>query len=416
MNFESSEFVNLKKQIKIYSILNVFSKENSKNHFNAKIYCFFDSNGLLIYWYIKFLAGTSLDLKTTTRWFKDKTTTFKCREKLFSLIGSSLKQEPRENKNDKNILFLNNQELAALNYYVNFDYKGTFNNLIGVLKGNNPTGSYEKPNSSEVKSSYENLKNNPLMYLDIIKDNWYYNSFKNFIANEDDFNNLLSSLKKENENDFINYFKNSGNNSFLPIQDLIHTIEYENKTKGLNDDETREEFRNKIQRVKKSLETLFKIQNEIENQISRTRSKVQKIPTESIQSFNLEENTIIERAHIYPVYKIRERIRNEIEKWFSKNIIDLRDKFKRDALMMISDVNNLLNLSPDIHKIYDKQNLIYWDTSGKLCFIRKDKISNDSQEKLSKSFNQIRNLTPEMKKYLQMYFDEIASTYIHKKD
>ncbi|MBR3347857.1 MAG: hypothetical protein IKG36_00385, partial [Mycoplasmataceae bacterium] len=111
------------------------------------------------------------------------------------------------------------------------------------------------------------------------------------------------------------------------------------------------------------------------------------------QYFGIDSNEIndtFDRAHIKPVWLIKEQYLNSKTK--DKKILE-----------QIYDINNFLPLSKDVHYLYDSK-FFYWNENGELKKIKEEFIETDEIKKFKKIKLEKLEL---VKKYLKEYIEYI---------
>ncbi|WP_322961805.1 HNH endonuclease [Mycoplasmopsis cynos] len=371
----------------------IFSKENSKQKVNADLECYFDQDGILVKYKIKLLQNTMFDLYATPSWFDKNNKNFKIRESLIKLLfwDGKKTQEKRPSFSSKLLHTFTDDELIKVNYYLNNNYDGTLKNIVAILKGNNPSGSYQNPNSSELKSNCSYFKNNLIMLLDLLK-----------IPNDRIDDEQLQNAVEANIEDFYNFLANS---SFWKI---IYEFVYELESWKPSQNSASEQ--KKLQKLKKKVEQhkikYIELINEAENDVEKLRKVVSKFRNE-IKYFSINTKTQTEIAHIYPVSKIKQEIREEIINLIKSNNIINFNKLKnttkyKNIINQIIDVNNLFILEPTIHTEFDNKKF-YWDPdSGSVIYLNKNSMEDEIINKLQ---NYKIDITSEfeMRKYLKKY-------------
>ncbi|WP_029905526.1 MAG4270 family putative restriction endonuclease [Mycoplasmopsis opalescens] len=363
----------------------IFSKPNAKQKIDAILHCYFDENGLLVQYKIDFLPGTMIDLYTTDSWFKKQTSTYKEREQIFNLLWPDKSQLSRPTLSSKKLHELNDIELDRINTYFYKYYKGTINNIIGVLKGNNPTGSYMNPKSSELKSNSVFFENNLIMLLDLLR-------VKDRVPDE-----CILNTSEKNIDEFRSFLQ--GTIVWDIIFDFVAQLE---KTKQSANDPREVE---KLKTLKSALDKTMSIYR---NYVSNVKEDIKKYRViarknkDKIKYFPFSK-TSVEVAHIYPVSAIKRKIIQLFKNAeYLKYEIMVNDPEYKKLIEQIADVNNLMTLEPTIHTEYDNKKF-YWDPEdGEVNIIAPERIDNELVMKLnSYKIDTLNN--PEIKKYLIEY-------------
>lgn len=297
-------------------------------------------------------------------------------------------EDNKKSKKDSIFFDENNIDLIKFNKWL-WDLKWTditFQNIEYILNGSNPSG---QGNGRGFLNIFYNNSIQPfgffLQTLNISKTiNKLYK--KNVLIYDLIWSNFDSkSIKKFSFEEWVE------ENEIL--DDLLKQF----KLNPENWKQIIEEFRLTIRTQKKYFEDL-------EQKISKLRTKQKKLiknkykKRDIIYDFfsNFQENNYPDRityAHIKPVWKIK------------KEYLTNQDN-KESILEQISDINNFLPLSPNIHDLYDNY-YFYWTNTGELKQIKeinnKNEITNYSQIN--------KNKLESIQKYLNEYKEIINQKY-----
>ncbi|VEU76932.1 MAG4270 family putative restriction endonuclease [Mycoplasmopsis columbina] len=395
MKFNVDLFENLQK-----FNFQLHSKVNSKNVFKANLTCYFSQFGSLLYWNIELLENTTLDLCSTPNWFKNKNHNFEQRNIFLQLLN--YKQIPRKTRSSKENIVLNSNELKILNKWFKEEYFGSIKNIGALLKGNNPAGSYHQPFSSEIKTNIKKIENNLIMFIDILNTSLTKEIKKMVNTKQLNLDNYLSEKPMEFE-EFINSLDDNS-----AIKATFEFVESE-KVLSLKNTIERKKFNELKKLIKSKIDNFSQIEEYVANECTKARSKLKKI----VQIFQWEKFMKTENAHIYPVYLIKRETLDFLKNEYLKNQSDFfREKLNflikklnlNNKLSEIYDINNFLNLPPNLHKLYDTKKF-FWDyKKGELTFIN-NQISNSDKTLLLQHAKVIDNLNDKMQKYLKKYQD-----------
>lgn len=140
-----------------------------------------------------------MDIYTTQSWIRKHNSNFLVRKELFEYIfDDKIIQEPRPNLSANKLILLNDMEIKKLNEWFSLNYKSTLKNIIAIIKGNNPGGSFTSPNNAEIVITNVDsfYKGNLIMFIDKIINLSTKNAYKNFLnSNLNNFwNNQLSKI------------------------------------------------------------------------------------------------------------------------------------------------------------------------------------------------------------------------------
>ncbi|WXA51908.1 HNH endonuclease [Mycoplasmopsis cynos] len=322
-----------------------WNKNTNSSKFRGKIIIIFHKETLILYAYRIIIDECYIDLKTTKSWFESNNNNFKRREELFRKLN--LKQEIRNHLNENKLVHIKPNEYEKLNIindYLLNEYKSTIKNIKSLLSGNNPTG--------ELK----NHQNAPIIIsesVDILEQN-----FSIFFENY--------SFFKENKYDFSIYFEPSNFNN-------LETLNYINLLKETQNTRIKNLIKNiTLLLIKKTndmgksiIKEFHKLLNlpKINKLIQERRHKYYKnIKLDKHFVFEPINKKTTERAHIYPVSRIKEEV---ISKLINENK-DLDSLEIQKKLDEISDINNYINLPSELHTLFDSNLFTYNEHSGML--------------------------------------------------
>ncbi|MGZ9414317.1 MAG4270 family putative restriction endonuclease [Mycoplasma sp. 5370] len=360
---------------------NYDSKTTTSASFKGKFYFIYMKESLVIVDYFFKLDECFIDLKTTERWFRDKIAMFKKRDELFNLLGFT--QEKRLSLSDRKLVKLNEKELSIINNFLKDNFRNeTIKNIITLVRGSNPAGELSKPENAPLILSKEN---------EIFKRNFHL-FFKNFSTK---LNNNISNYEKiyyqtSLEYDYIEEFKAKINNK-KESTNIFKNIYESIKIINSNDSpEKKKIYLNNLNLISRQKETL-------EKTIEKERSKINQVNV-----FPFSRSEPIEKAHFFPVYKIKMMI---INYWYSNFNTENKDDTEINKLLnFISDKENYLNLSPTLHKKFDDNNFTFNSENGEIVFLDKENMNDYCKNNpvLCKIIEKIpeQQLTEKRKKFL----------------
>ncbi|AUM62773.1 MAG4270 family putative restriction endonuclease [Spiroplasma monobiae] len=313
---------------------NFFSTNSAK--FKGNLQIISNDFGIIKDWKIEF-KEVWIDIFTTPRWFSDKPSLFKYRERLFEELN--LIQEHRPSKRSSNLYKLSDNELIIFNNFLNSKekYGSTLKNIVGVIKGNNPGGEAAKPSSAEMIIDgfedigirnfiilFDDLCLYKLDYFDLYKINAEEITLEKFVNLNDALKGVFEFMQKEKQyTDFLVY--------------LVQMKKYYNKYNGIA--KKGEELAKRARkRFSMNVDTYYK-----KNKIS--------LPF----GFDINDNSKYQKCHILEYHIIKDNI---IKLLFSDNKANIED-----YLDMISDPENFIPLPEEIHRKFDS-NIFYYDTNG----------------------------------------------------
>lgn len=379
-----------------------FSTKNwEKNSGKCEGILYFSGNSLTgeIYdWYVQF-SKIKLDLYTTESWFKTINSNYKLREDLIRHIFNNTKNQIiRPNKKSNLILELDENQLRLANLWFKNKYKSTLKNVIAIISGNNPTGSFSKPNNAQMYISEENFvekwRENFIMFFDKI--------VKFSLIDKKNINDFLKVDLKKLEKVHPTYLELLNSKYINLIKFLeIFCLEMEEFNSLTSKQDTIDFLAND---VKESFDKLINIKKQLIKSIENFRKN---LPI-SIKVFNVDKD--YERAHIKNVSDIKNESISSLIQLFSsmKNIniqnIDKTNEYKNiieTSKQQIISSNNLLDLSRDVHSFFDKNYFTYSEINGEIIW--NPEIHQKINNKIDEKYLQIPNneMTNERKKFLK---------------
>ena len=323
-----------------------------------------NKHGVIYDWKINF-KEIHVDLFTTKSWFFKKSSKFKIREKLFNEIN--LKQLERPLKSSNRIIKLDDFQVKTVNNFFNNrnKYNSTIKNIVGILKGNNPGGEAKKPSSAElIIDSNLNTKNFIILIDDLImKEKLKFDvaifgskemKLEKFIELNETLESAFNFMQQEkNENDFKEYLSN-----------------------------IKEYYKKYNENVKK-----------VEKIIKSERTKYSTNIDKSIINFpfQFKNKSQFQKCHIYQIHQIKEQMIYQLHEC----------KPIKEYIKMISDPQNFLPLTEEVHRKFDANDFTYKldGTIWPLNELGLEFIKNQLDEKYKKIDDFFLN--KQRKKYLE---------------
>ncbi|AWX42583.1 Uncharacterised protein [Metamycoplasma cloacale] len=254
---------------------------------------------------------------------------------------NNIEFKARSSNKNNNLIEFTNELLSKFNLETNnYLKKSTLKSLISLIKGNNPCGSITKPQNSEI--------------IIVNKDDIYFN-----------IPILIDCIwYKTSETRKIDYSNKEFNNFF---QDIMAITELKNFFLSLeskiDDSLTKEEQRKSAKRNLLRSKQLISLQTVITKYRSFFSTNIEKqLKRKSLMAF---DNDNFEKCHIYDVQLIKKDILN---KWNNKQIsepMEIETHFKED-LFKIQDFYNFINLSPNLHALFDSRKICFSPETGEL--------------------------------------------------
>lgn len=351
--------------------------------YNGTLYLKNTDKSIIIDYYIIF-KEVEIDLKTTPSWFQKKTNSFRLREELFSYLGLP-KQQIRNEQTEHNLRKLDKKELEKFNEFINSKarYKTTIKNLVGVIKGSNPSGEIKKPEASQIIIDSEDSKyRNFVLLVDVLIER---NNIKDGAKDEylaKILNNIEAwkSFKKRDINEFFNNIS------------LLRTIM--NSLQESQNEEQKQEIYNEISSY---IENNSWKRKWIDKKISQKRREYTKNVKEKDMFYGTKKINYEERCHILNVSWIKEMIQNEAAELSTVEDCKRNRKIK-ELLEDISNEHNYLNLPATEHTWFDTYIFTY-SKDGKITLLKR----GISIEDINTKYREIdpNKLTDKTKQYIE---------------
>lgn len=369
-----------------YDFSTVNWKNNSGKCEGSIYFDVFDQTGEILNWYIKF-KKIKIDTYTTPSWFEKNNSNFRYRESLFKVIwNDTITQEKRPSQKSNNIFELNDTQIKLVNEWFESNYKSTFKNIIAIISGNNPTGSFTDPNAAQMYISNDNIdekyRKNFIMFFDriwkITKDSNKETSF---------FENYkLEPIKIG----YIDFLKNKNDTLINLLDELC----------GYNKVNKNSMTKQYILNIENKFGPLIKSKQQLKNKISEYRN------SKNLPNLNYFEisSTTSQKAHIKGVSLIQKEKFEELNQLcnlhFFKNKLseekymekknEIFDSTKKEIMCK----DNLLKMSPNIHILFDDDYFTYSSENGNIIWNKNklNKLTNADKEIILKEYSKINDL------------------------
>ncbi len=371
--------------MKFYTTVRIIRKkyeDTESAKYIADLHLSYDENGIIRDREFEF-KDCYIDLCTTKAWFKINNSNFRTRKKLFDYLGDhSLFQKERTHRYHHELKRLDPEQLAMLSDFFNQQYDSTVKNIYGLIKGNNPSGEWERPDSAEIMvfEAHDMMMKIPVKLMDdlmlgICKRARQFDEDDEHL---DDADAPSSSTKK------LPIWKNRGDRqgSFLDIVSknhfLMKMLELMRKTGSVkraywhNKSVDKTEYEKMIKEYVKNHSDIF---DEIEYSVKKYRTRYNKnieikyrkpenkLPF-GIKWADLEESTV-QRCHILNVSWIKERL---LKIMLDSNLENCKNSKCIKLLAKIEDPDNFLPLGAEVHRPFDRN--LFWYTEDGKCHFR----------------------------------------------
>ena len=277
-------------------------------------------------------------------------------------------------------------QIELVNEWFKFNYKSTFKNIIAIIAGNNPTGSFTDPNTAQIYISNNNIdekyRKNFIMFFDkILKITKNSNKETSFLENC-----KLEPIKIG----YIDFLKNKNDTLINLLDELCgyNVVNKNSKTKQY------------ILNIENKFDPLIKSKQQLKNKISDYRN------SKNLPDLNYFEisSTIYQKAHIKGVSLIQKEKFVELNELcnlhFFKNKLN-KEKYteKKNEIFdstkkEIMSKDNLLKMSPNIHILFDNDYFTYSSENGNIIWNKNklNKLTNADKEIILKEYSKINDL------------------------
>ncbi|MDW2835457.1 HNH endonuclease [Mesomycoplasma ovipneumoniae] len=371
--------------------LKIKSKSGNKDkpQFKGEIFFVYDIESLVIHhFYIKINSCVMSKLVTQShredheQKHINKTSCcyYKKREEFFNSLEQKVVQKDRKNRskiyNQDNLQILNNDEIKRLNKLLReANFLTTIKNLYKFIYGSNPGGELFIPkNAPIILDDEENFDKN-ISYFALFFT--YYSDFNNNYEYDGKYDGIYKDNGLLDDKNYFDRFKDAPKNSKL------YKV-YQSLVELTSDKLSIESGKKVLAEIKKHLSL-----DQINSLVKNERKKMKNIKIDSINILDLDKQMYLDRAHIFPV----ERIKDEIVKLVNRESYKLASHEVRRFVKKITEAHNLIALDKNSHTQFDR-NKFTWDSkNGKLvikccnspqtCEHISDKITDLPKEKIT---------------------------------
>ncbi|WP_337896470.1 MAG4270 family putative restriction endonuclease [Mesomycoplasma ovipneumoniae] len=349
-----------------WSKLKIKSKsENKKNkpQFKGEIFFVYDIESLVIHHFYIQINSCVMSKLVTKRLRKvheqnhiNKISCcyYKKREEFFNSLEQKVVQKDREDGskiyNQDDLQILNDDEIVHLNKLLSTPkFLTTIKNLYIFIYGSNPGGELFKPKNAPIILDNEGNFDKNISYFTLFFT--HYSDFKN---NNYEYDSIYKDIYKDDDllddKNYFDRFKDAPKNSKL------HKV-YQLLVKLTNDKFSKESGKKVLAEIKKYLSL-----DQINSLVKKERTKIQNIKIDSINILDLNKQIYLDRAHIFPV----ERIKDKIVKLVNMESYKLASHEVQRFVKKITEAHNLIALDKNSHTQFDR-NKFTWDSkNGKL--------------------------------------------------
>ncbi|MDR2829246.1 MAG: HNH endonuclease [Mycoplasmataceae bacterium] len=356
--------------------------------------------GIVYDWKMNF-TSLSIDIMTTHSWILTNNRNYTRRQTIFNMLELP-PQISRPTLRMNRYILLDQEQLNTFNNWINnYQYDSTMKNIISIIKGNNPRGAASSPQNEEIRFFDEN--NNLISLLLFIKN----------FSLEDTKRGIATNLRMQENLDQVWNRLYEANQIYLDLNEWFLEIPNHADRRRLigilqeiNTPGTYAEYRALCRRIEIYLERVGTAMLHIIDEANRERARYvanihERYPNAdaAMSVFGTEPEGAYESAHIVPFSYLRsELIRNR------GNV-----RVYNEIMTKISDPNNFLPLSRNVHGDYDltRRGVLsckfFWNIGGTLIIRDNTEIH---MNELNVFYSQITGNELQMRiPYLQEYIN-----------
>ncbi|MHA0297951.1 MAG4270 family putative restriction endonuclease [Mesomycoplasma ovipneumoniae] len=369
-----------------------FPEKKDKPQFKGEIFFVYDIESLVIHhFYIKINSCVMSKLVTKSHREdheqnhinKTSCCYYKKREDFFNSLEQKVVQKDRKHGskiyNPDDLQILNDDEIKHLNQLLRTpNFLTRIKNLYKFIYGSNPSGELYIPKNAPIILDDEGNFDKNVSYFALFFT--HYSDFNNNYEYDGKYDGIYKDNGLLDDKNYFDRFKDAPKNSKLykVYQSLVE----------LTSDKLSIESGKKVLADIKEYLSLGQINSLVEKE----RKKMKNIKIESINILDLDKQIYLDRAHIFPV----ERIKDKIVKLVNMESYKLASHEVRRFVKKITEAHNLIALDKNSHTQFDR-NKFTWDSkNGKLVI----KCCNSPQtcEHISKKITDLpkEKITPDI--------------------
>ncbi|MHA0312237.1 MAG4270 family putative restriction endonuclease [Mesomycoplasma ovipneumoniae] len=369
-----------------------FSENKNKPQFKGEIFFVYDIESLVIHhFYIKINSCVMSKLVTQSHREdheqnhinKTSCCYYKKRKDFFNSLEQKVVQKDRKHGskiyNPDDLQILNDDEIKHLNQLLRTpNFLTRIKNLYKFIYGSNPSGELYIPKNAPIILDDEGNFDKNVSYFALFFT--HYSDFNNNYEYDGKYDGIYKDNGLLDDKNYFDRFKDAPKNSKLykVYQSLVE----------LTSDKLSIESGKKVLADIKEYLSLGQINSLVEKE----RKKMKNIKIESINILDLDKQIYLDRAHIFPV----ERIKDKIVKLVNMESYKLASHEVRRFVKKITEAHNLIALDKNSHTQFDR-NKFTWDSkNGKLVI----KCCNSPQtcEHISKKITDLpkEKITPDI--------------------
>lgn len=343
-----------------------FPTNKLKPQFNGEIFFVYDIESLVIHHFYIEIKSCVMSKLVTKRHREDheqkhinetRCCYYKKREEFFNSLKQKVVQKDRKFRsktyNQDDLQILNDDEIVQLNQLLREpNFLTSIKNFYKFIYGSNPSGELYKPKNAPIILDDEgNFDKNTSYFALFFK---HYSDFNNN-NNNNEYDGIYKNIYKDNDllddKNYFDRFKDAPNNSKLYNIYQLFVKLTSNKLS--------------IESGKKVLADIeeYLSLGQINSLVKKEREKMKNIKIDSINILDLDKQMYLDRAHIFPVERIKDKIVKLVNR--ENHNLTTSDKVKY-FLKKITEAHNLIALDKTSHSQFDRNKFTWDSNNGKL--------------------------------------------------
>ncbi|WHF53476.1 MAG4270 family putative restriction endonuclease [Mesomycoplasma ovipneumoniae] len=349
-----------------WSKLKIKSKSENKDkpQFKGEIFFVYDIESLVIHhFYIQVNSCVMSKLVTKSHREdheqkhinKTRCCYYKKREEFFDSLKQKVVQKDRKFRsktyNQDDLQILNDDEIVQLNKLLREpNFLTSIKNFYKFIYGSNPSGELYMPKNAPIILDYEGNFDKNISYFALFFT--HYSDFKN---NNYEYDGIYKNIYKDNglldDKNYFDRFKDAPKNSKLyKVYQLL--VELTSNKLSI------ESGKKVLAKIKEYLSL-----DEINSLVEKERTKMKNIKIDSINILDLDKQIPLDRAHIFPVERIKDKIVKLVN--MENNNLTTSNQVKY-FLKKITETHNLIALDKTSHSQFDTNKFTWDSNNGKL--------------------------------------------------
>ncbi|WP_069098384.1 MAG4270 family putative restriction endonuclease [Mesomycoplasma ovipneumoniae] len=336
-----------------------FSGNKNKPQFKGEIFFVYDIESLVIHHFYIEINSCVMSKLVTKKHREDheqnhinktRCCYYKKREEFFNSLEQKVVQKDRPPRskiyNQDDLQILNNDEIVHLNKLLREpNFLTTIKNLYKFIYGSNPGGELFIPKNAPIILDEEKNFDKNISYFALFFT--YYSDFKN---DNYEYDGIYKDDDLLDDKNYFDRFKDAPKNSKL------YKV-YQSLEKLISNKHSVESGKKVLAEIKKYLSL-----DQINSLVEKERTKIQKIKIDSINILDLDKQIYLDRAHIFPV----ERIKEKIVKLVNRESYNLTSDQVQRFVKKITEAHNLIALDKNSHTQFDRNEFTWDSKNGKL--------------------------------------------------